>query len=62
MVWAFSQRGACSTPSSKARTMGAQPVACTATMRGRLGPMKPIASSSANAFHMPISPVPPPVG
>jgi hypothetical protein len=40
---------------------GMQPVACTAIMRG-LRRMKPIASSSAKAFHMPISPVPPPVG
>ena len=35
IVCAFSQRAACSTPSSKARTIGAQPAACTATMRGR---------------------------
>ena len=62
MVCAFSQRGACSTPASNARTIGAQPDACTATMRGRLGPMNPIASSSAKAFHMPMRPVPPPVG
>ena len=62
MVCAFSQRGACSSPASKAFTIGAQPAACTATMRGRLLPMKPIASSSAKAFHMPIRPVPPPVG
>ena len=62
MVCAFSKRGACSSPFSQARTIGAQPSACTATMRGRFEPMKPIASSSANAFHMPIRPVPPPVG
>jgi hypothetical protein len=30
--------------------MGAQPVACTATIRGRLLPIKPIASNSAKAF------------
>ena len=42
--------------------MGAQPVDCTATMRGRLSPSQPIAPSSAKAFHMPIRPVPPPVG
>src|SRR5579859_7841353 len=35
-VWASAQRGACSTPSSQALTIGAQPAACTATMRGRL--------------------------
>src|SRR3569832_2211931 len=59
---AVDQRGACSLPSSKALTIGAQPAACTAIMRGRLEPMKPIFSSSSNAFHMPIRPVPPPVG
>src|SRR3979411_2892690 len=35
MVWASSQRAACSVPFSKARTIGAQPAACTATIRGR---------------------------
>ncbi len=35
--------------------MGAHPPACTATMPGRFLPMKPMASSSANAFHMPIA-------
>ena len=34
----------------------------TAYMRGRLGPIRPTACSSSNAFHMPIRPVPPPVG
>ena len=38
------------------------PAACTATMRGSLPVIQPIACNSANAFHMPISPVPPPVG
>ena len=63
IVCASSQRAAWRVPSSQARTIGAQPLACTAYMRGRLpGGIKPIASSSANAFHMPINPVPPPVG
>jgi hypothetical protein len=43
--------------------MGAHPEACTATMRGRLaGSIQPSAASSWKAFHIPISPVPPPVG
>jgi hypothetical protein len=62
MVCASSQRSACSVAVLEGRTIGAQPSACTATMRGRFEPMKPSASSSANAFHMPIRPVPPPVG
>ena len=39
-----------------ARRPGRRPCA------GRFGPIQPSASSSSNAFHMPISPVPPPVG
>ena len=34
----------------------------TETIRGRCAPIKPVASSSENAFHIPIRPVPPPVG
>ena len=49
-------------PASNARTIGAQPSACTATIRGRLRADQPTASNSSNAFHMPIRPVPPPVG
>ena len=62
-VWAFSKGGACFSPASNARTIGAQPSLWQAIMRGRL-PLgsQPMASSSANAFHMPINPVPPPVG
>ena len=46
-----------------ARTIGAQPSACTLTIRGRCPrSSKPICSSSSKAFHMPTSPVPPPVG
>jgi hypothetical protein len=61
-VCAFSQGAAFSVPSSKARTMGAHPLACTDTIFGRLLPIQPIASSSSKAFHMPTKPVPPPVG
>ena len=42
--------------------MGAQPVLCTLTMRGRAAPISPICSISSNAFHIPTRPVPPPVG
>ena len=61
-VCAPSHRGACSSPASNARTIGAQPSAWTATMRGRGPSSQPTALSSANAFHIPMSPVPPPVG
>ena len=61
-VWAPSQTGASSSPSANAFTIGAQPSACTAYMRGRGEDTKPISSSSAKAFHMPTRPVPPPVG
>lgn len=61
-VSASRHSSAWSAPFSHARTMGAHPVDCTATMRGRFRPIQPISSSSRNAFHMPISPVPPPVG
>ena len=50
-------------PSAKALTMGAQPSACTAYMRGPLGPDEAhLPRSSSKAFHMPMRPVPPPVG
>jgi hypothetical protein len=61
-VAAPAHRSAWSTPKSKARAIGAQPAAWTTTIFGRFGPISPIASSSANAFHMPTMPVPPPVG
>ena len=61
-VVAFSQKGASSRPSWNAFTIGAQPSACTAYIRGRFAPTKPIASISAKAFHIPTRPVPPPVG
>ena len=54
--------GASRAPVSNARTIGAQPSAWTDTIRGRSGPIRPSASSSSNAFHMPTRPVPPPVG
>ena len=59
---AFSHMGASSRPSANAFTMGAQPSACTAYMRGRAWLTKPMRSISWNAFHIPIRPVPPPVG
>jgi hypothetical protein len=42
--------------------MGAQPLACTVIIRGRCEPIQPSRSISSNAFHIPTSPVPPPVG
>ena len=52
-----------SAPASKARTTGAHPAACTLYIRGRAAAgIQPACLSSANAFHMPINPVPPPVG
>jgi hypothetical protein len=47
---------------SKARTIGWHPSACTAIIFGRFAPIHPSCSSSANAFHMPIIPTPPPAG
>ena len=62
-VAAFSNGVANRSPASNARTIGAHPSLCTATIRGSLSDAsQPNSSSSANAFHMPISPVPPPVG
>src|SRR5262249_23892436 len=62
MVCAFSHGVAVSAPESKARTIGAQPSDCTA-MRWGKGPSSQRSSeSSCQAFHMPMSPVPPPVG
>ena len=49
-------------PDSNARTSGAVASLCTQYMRGRAAPIRPSASSSAHAFHMPSTPVPPPVG
>ena len=51
-----------SSPLLQARTIGAQPSDCTTYIRGRSLPISPIACSSPNAFHIPIRPVPPPVG
>ena len=63
IVCAFSHVAAFSAPASNARTIGAQPAACTVTMCGRVtGSIQPSAAISANAFHMPTMPVPPPVG
>ena len=46
----------------QALTMGGVTLDCTQTMRGRCAPIRPSASSSPQAFHMPSTPVPPPVG
>ena len=63
MVCAPANGSAKRSPPSKARTIGAQPLDCTATIRGRFSSAsQPSVASSSNAFHMPISPVPPPVG
>jgi len=62
IVRAFSHAVAALAPLSNARTIGAQPVAWTATRRGSGGEIHPRAVSSAQAFHMPMRPVPPPVG
>ena len=61
-VWAFRHISEASVPSSNAFGMGAQPSDCTETIRGRSGPIQPSCSISSNAFHMPMRPVPPPVG
>ena len=42
--------------------LGAGPAACTVTIRGLFAPIQPMRSISSNAFHIPMSPVPPPVG
>ena len=59
---AFGNFSETSLPSAKAFGIGAQPSACTAIIRGRFGPIQPSSSISSKAFHMPIRPVPPPVG
>ena len=51
-----------SAPASNARTTGAQPADCAATNRVGGPVSQPSSRSSANAFAMPISPTPPPVG
>src|ERR1700740_2213239 len=62
IVAALCQGGALDSPRTYASTIGAQPVACTTTIRGRSRPIHPIASISSNALHIPINPTPPPVG
>ena len=51
-----------SAPSSKARTRGVVTSDCTQIIFGRRESTRPSASSSSKAFHMPSTPVPPPVG
>ena len=43
-------------------TIGAHPRDWTETIRGLKDEIQPISSISSNAFHIPIKPVPPPVG
>ncbi len=63
MVAAFSNFLAKRSFFLNASAMGAQPVLWQEIMRGFLDDLsQPSASSSAKAFHMPIKPVPPPVG
>ena len=61
-VCASSQGVARGSPAANARTIGAQPVDCTATRRGSLSSTQPSSRSSCSALWMPISPTPPPVG
>ena len=61
-VWGSGQASDSGRPSMNALTIGAHPVDWTATKRGSFAPNQPIARSSANAFHMPMRPTPPPVG
>ena len=51
-------------PRDQASTIGAHPLACTATRRGsgRAGSIQPSARYSSKALCNPISPTPPPVG
>ena len=62
-VWALGNNSAKRSPFSKARTMGAQPSLWQLMSRGILSfRSQPSSRSSLNAFHMPMRPVPPPVG
>ena len=62
MVDGFGCSPANRSPAAKAVTIGQQPAACTATILGRFEEIHPSCSISLKAFHMPINPVPPPVG
>ena len=63
IVVAFSNFGAKRSPFANAVAMGAQPSLWQEIMRGLRDDLsQPSCSNSANAFHMPIKPVPPPVG
>ena len=59
---AFGNFSETSLPSAKAFGIGAQPSAWTENIRGRAAPIQPSSSISSKAFHIPMSPVPPPVG
>ena len=64
MVWALANGSAKRCPASKARDDRGAAVALAADQPRQLRrpSSQPSSRSSANAFHMPISPVPPPVG
>ncbi len=65
-VCAFGNGSANRSPFAKARTIGAQPSAWQEISRGNRGAAarssQPSSASSWNAFHIPMRPVPPPVG
>ena len=64
IVWAFGNGSANRAPAANARTIGAHPSLWHADQAAAGVPScsQPSSRNSANAFHMPISPVPPPVG
>ncbi len=49
-------------PLANAATIGAHPLACTATSRGSLPSIQPRSRSSRSALWMPMMPTPPPAG
>ena len=61
-MWAFGNFSETVLPSANAFGIGAHPSAWTANIFVRALPIQPISSISSKAFHMPIKPVPPPVG
>src|SRR2546422_1609198 len=62
IVWGFGHGAQDSAPASNPFTTGAHPAAWTLYSRGGVPSSQPARTSSWNAFHMPIRPVPPPVG
>ena len=62
-VAAFGKGSANRSPAAQAVLIGAHPSDWHDIMRGRRSSAsQPISASSAKAFHMPMRPVPPPVG